>query len=70
MGSYEQRKSGFKETAESKSKVRAQLPVPEPEDPCNHPPVNNAVEEQETRCARPLRRTAIAADCFRAELYK
>ena len=41
--------------------VRAQLPVLEPEDPCNHPPVNNAVKEQEMRCARP-RRTAIAAE--------
>ena len=47
--------------------VRAQLPTPEPEDPDNHPPVNNV--EEETRRARP-RRTAIAADCFKAKLYK
>ena len=50
--------------------VRAQLPIPEPEDPCNHPTANNVEEKEETRRARPRRRTVIAADRFRAELYK
>ncbi|CAB4042099.1 Hypothetical predicted protein [Paramuricea clavata] len=45
--------------------VRAQLPEPE----CNQPPVNS-VEEEETEGARPRRKAAIAADRFRAELYK
>jgi hypothetical protein len=45
--------------------VRAQLPEPE----CNQPPVNS-VEEEETEGARPRRKASIAADRFRAELYK
>ena len=41
--------------------------LPEPE--CNQPPVTS-VEEEETEDARPRRKAAIAADRFRAELYK
>ncbi|CAB4020492.1 Hypothetical predicted protein [Paramuricea clavata] len=45
--------------------VREQLPESE----CNQPPVNS-VEEEETEGARPRRKAVIAADRFRAELYK